>query len=83
VVCYYVGIEFDRLLATGKIVGLEQSVDPATYKRVADREEKRPSEVEISFHGEDSVSTLGLGHDDSIQHDVPEDVLIEMSSLKT
>ena len=45
VVCYYVGIEFDRLLATGKIVGLEQSVDPATYKRVADREAKRPSEV--------------------------------------
>jgi AAA family ATP:ADP antiporter len=38
-VCFYVGIEFDRLLRTGTIVGLEHSVDPATYKKVPKREQ--------------------------------------------
>lgn len=32
--CYYVGKQFDKLLATGKIVGLENGVDPSTYTRV-------------------------------------------------
>jgi ATP/ADP translocase len=34
-VCYYAGIEFDRLLATGEIVGLEQNnKEPETYMNV-------------------------------------------------
>jgi hypothetical protein len=37
--CFYVGIEFDRLLRTGTIVGLEHSVNPATYKKVLKREQ--------------------------------------------
>jgi ATP/ADP translocase len=74
VACYYVGIHFDKLLATGKIVGLEYSIDPSTYSRVprnerdADNAEDvhyshydndEPSEVEIRFD-EDNVSTLDL-----------------------
>ena len=39
-VCYYVGLRFDKLLATGKIVGLEHSIDPSTYKRVPTRGEE-------------------------------------------
>jgi ATP/ADP translocase len=33
-VCYYVGVQFDKLIATGKIVGLENSIDPSTYSCV-------------------------------------------------
>jgi hypothetical protein len=73
-VCFYVGIEFDGLLQTGKIVGLENTVDPATYKKIPKREEEsddndidhrrdsptngEPSEVELGDEG--SFSTLGL-----------------------
>ena len=32
--CYLVGLRFDELLATGKIVGLEHPIDPSTYSRV-------------------------------------------------
>jgi len=79
-VCFYVGIEFDRLLRTGTIVGLENSVDPATYKKVPKREqdikdgdhhrrdspqeESEPSEMEIQFGEESSFSTLGLDNED-------------------
>ncbi|KAL3909818.1 MAG: hypothetical protein SGARI_002410 [Bacillariaceae sp.] len=69
VACYFVGIAFDKLLATGKVVGLEYSLDPSTYSRVprnehdaddADAAEtSEPSEVEILFE-EDNVSTLDL-----------------------
>ena len=38
-VCYYVGIRFDELLKTGKIVGLELSMDPSMYKRIPRGEE--------------------------------------------
>mmetsp|Transcript_670 Transcript_670/g.724 ORF Transcript_670/g.724 Transcript_670/m.724 type:complete len:770 (+) Transcript_670:159-2468(+) len=73
-VCYYVGLRFDKLLATGKIVGLEHSIDPSTYKRISREDEENndadqrnyevdyhdePSEVEICFD-EDNVSTLDL-----------------------
>jgi hypothetical protein len=64
--CYYVGIYFDKLLATGKVVGLEYSIDPSTYSRVPNREDggdptdsSEPSEVEILME-EDNVSTLDL-----------------------
>jgi len=69
-VCYVVGKRFDQLLETGKIIGLEHSIDPSTYSRVP-REEgdgnqrnydyygDEPSEVEIQFD-EDNVSTLDL-----------------------
>jgi AAA family ATP:ADP antiporter len=87
-VCYYVGIEFDRLLRTGKIVGLEQSVDPTTYKRLSKdelEEREEPDEVEISF-GEDSVSTLGILHDpidDALGNtDTPEGKLIELPPIR-
>ena len=33
-VCYSVGKRFDKLLATGEIIGLEHSIDPSTYSRV-------------------------------------------------
>eukprot|EP00536_Pseudo-nitzschia_multiseries_P018847 jgi/Psemu1/230495/e_gw1.3235.6.1 len=36
--CYSVGLRFDGLLATGKIVGLEHSIDPSTYSRVPQNE---------------------------------------------
>eukprot|EP00980_Cylindrotheca_fusiformis_P019352 scaffold6638_cov127-Cylindrotheca_fusiformis.AAC.36 len=55
VVCYYAGIEFDRLLKTGKIVGLEHSVDPTTYRRIS-RDE---IEIEFTDDDDDNVSTLG------------------------
>ena len=73
-VCYYVGKRFDKLLETGKIVGLEHSIDPSTYSRVPRGEDNEddafdgrnydyhfdePSEVEIMFE-EDNVSTLDL-----------------------
>jgi len=72
-VCYVVGKRFDKLLATGKIIGLEHSIDPSTYSRVRrgddDDDENHgcrydffrddPSEVEIVFD-EDDVSTLDL-----------------------
>lgn len=67
--CYYVGIYFDKLLATGKVVGLEYSIDPSTYSRVSHADGgndesdfpdgNEPSEVEILFE-EDNVSTLDL-----------------------
>ena len=66
--CYYVGIYFDKLLATGKVVGLEYSIDPSTYSRIPRGEgdddgdhpdTSEPSEVEILFE-EDNVSTLDL-----------------------
>mmetsp|Transcript_46914 Transcript_46914/g.114434 ORF Transcript_46914/g.114434 Transcript_46914/m.114434 type:complete len:876 (-) Transcript_46914:40-2667(-) len=41
VVCYYVGKRFDKLLATGKIVGLENGIDPSTYSKVPRTEELR------------------------------------------
>ena len=69
VACYFVGIAFDKLLATGKVVGLEYSIDPSTYSRVPHNERdaddadatdtNEPSEVEILFE-EDNVSTLDL-----------------------
>jgi len=44
--CFYVGIEFDRLLRTGRIVGLENStIDPLTYKKLPRREE----EIEFDY----------------------------------
>mmetsp|Transcript_33 Transcript_33/g.73 ORF Transcript_33/g.73 Transcript_33/m.73 type:complete len:240 (-) Transcript_33:60-779(-) len=72
-VCYLVGKRFDQLLETGKIIGLEHSIDPSTYSRVARDETEddgyggrnydyygdEPSEVEIQFE-EDNVSTLDL-----------------------
>ena len=72
-VCYYVGKRFDKLLATGKIIGLEHSIDPSTYSRVGRNEDdddschgrnynhyrEEPDEVEISFD-ECDVSTLDL-----------------------
>jgi len=71
-VCYYVGLRFDKLLATGEIVGLEHSIDPSTYKRISREDDENndadqrnydyhdePSEVEIRFD-EDNVSTLDL-----------------------
>jgi AAA family ATP:ADP antiporter len=57
IVSYYAGIEFDRLLRTGKIVGLDQSIDPETYKRIP--KDEREIEIEFSDEG-DNVSTLGL-----------------------
>ncbi len=73
-VCYLVGKRFDQLLETGKIIGLEHSIDPSTYSRVARDETEddgyggrnydyysdEPSEVEILFE-EDNVSTLDRG----------------------
>lgn len=38
-VCYYVGLRFDELLKTGKIIGLEHSIDPSTYSRVPREDE--------------------------------------------
>ena len=72
-VCYLVGKQFDKLLETGEIIGLEHTIDPSTYSRVqpeeGDEDEHRgrnydyhgdePSEVEINFD-EDNVSTLDL-----------------------
>jgi ATP/ADP translocase len=49
-VCYYVGKRFDDLLATGKIIGLERSIDPSTYSRVSRREENGGDEND-SYHG--------------------------------
>lgn len=75
VVCYIVGKQFDDLLATGKIIGLDVSIDPSTYSRVGrvedddehhsrnydyDYHRDEPSEVEISFEEEDNISTLDL-----------------------
>ena len=40
IVCYYVGRRFDKLLATGKIVGLENGIDPSTYSKVPRTEEQ-------------------------------------------
>jgi AAA family ATP:ADP antiporter len=69
IACYFVGIAFDKLLATGKVVGLEYSIDPSTYSRLPHNEHDaddadvldtdEPSEVEILFE-EDNVSTLDL-----------------------
>lgn len=65
-VCYYVGVHFDKLIATGKIVGLEHSIDPSTYSILprtddgdGDDYSNKLSEVEILFE-EDNVSTLDL-----------------------
>jgi ATP/ADP translocase len=70
--CYHVGIYFDELLATGKVVGLEYSIDPSTYSRIPNREDggdegaggdhhdsSELSEIEILCE-EDNVSTLDL-----------------------
>ncbi|KAG7368615.1 TLC ATP/ADP transporter [Nitzschia inconspicua] len=74
--CYYVGIYFDKLLATGKVIGLEYSIDPSTYSRIPHTDDgnegeipdgMEPSEVEILFE-EDNVSTLDLMADPA--HDV-------------
>ena len=65
VICYYAGIEFDRLLVTGNIVGLEQPDESGTYMDVPkddnddDGDEDPSPKVEISFDRE-SASTLGL-----------------------
>lgn len=77
VVCYYAGIEFDRLLKTGKIVGLEQSVDPTTYRRIA----KEEMEIEFAEDDEDNVSILGSVQDRT--HDEPDSSsqLIELPQL--
>ena len=73
-VCYLVGKQFEKLLKTGKIIGLENSIDPSTYSRVPrdeneedndfngrsyDYHSNEPSEVEIDFE-DDNVSTLDL-----------------------
>ena len=81
IICYYAGIEFDRLISTGKIVGLDQSstIDPSTYHRVdvivegndgrkyEDDTSSKPSEVEITFQNDDSVSAFDIETD--IQQD--------------
>lgn len=80
-VCFYVGIEFDRLLRTGEIVGLENTINPATYKKVSRRDETNthddddfrrdsptngePSEVELGDEG--SFSTLGFDTDNETE----------------
>lgn len=71
-VCYLIGKQFDRLLKTGKIIGLENSIDPSTYSRVPRDDDDddfhgrnyeyhsdEPSEVEVDFD-DDNVSTLDL-----------------------
>jgi AAA family ATP:ADP antiporter len=67
-ICYYAGIEFDRLLVTGKIVGLEQPDESDTYMDVPkddDDDDEDPSpEVEVSFY-RDSAGNLGLPIDSS------------------
>jgi hypothetical protein len=52
-VCYYVGLRFDKLLATGKIVGLEHSIDPSTYKRVPTRGEEEEERDYIDNDNDD------------------------------
>jgi len=75
-VCYYVGKRFDKLLATGEIIGLEHSIDPSTYSRVPVRENDGDGDDEYNgrnydYYGdepseveihfdEDNVSTLDL-----------------------
>lgn len=73
-VCYLAGKQFEKLLKTGKIIGLENSIDPSTYSRVPrdeneedndfngrnyDYHSNEPSEVQIDFE-DDNVSTLDL-----------------------
>jgi AAA family ATP:ADP antiporter len=61
-ICYYAGIEFDRLLVTGKIVGLEQPDESGTYMDVPnDDDDDDPSpEAEISFDRDAAHTLLGL-----------------------
>lgn len=76
-VCYYAGIEFDNLLRTGTIVGLDQPVDPTTYKRIP----KDENEMEISFEDNDREDDVSqLGHDDS-SHDRIENQSLELPML--
>ena len=73
--CFYVGIEFDRLLRTGTVVGLENSIDPTTYKKLPRREEETEDDdddrrdspftndgelPEVELGDDGSLSTLGL-----------------------
>jgi ATP/ADP translocase len=78
VVCFYAGKEFDRLLSTGKIVGVDQSRDPSTYHQVA--------EVEITFGDESIVSTFdaSVDHHDfaSLSSPTRSSSMIEMSPPK-
>jgi hypothetical protein len=76
-VCYYAGIEFDRLLKAGKIVGLEQSVNPTTYKRIP----KEDMEIEFTHDDEDNISTLGSIHDRIQDAATPNSQLIELPQL--
>lgn len=89
IACFYVGIEFDRLLRTGTIVGLEHGVDPATYKQVSTQQEAGNGEdntdnlgssLEISFSedADDDLSTLGMQ-----THDEPDTSMESLSSRIT
>jgi len=83
VACYYAGIEFDRLLKTGRIVGLEQGVDPSTYERIPNVEDD-DDEMEITFdeNDVDNISTLDSLHDRLQDRGVPENPhVVELSSL--
>jgi ATP/ADP translocase len=95
--CYYVGIYFDKLLATGKVVGLEYSIDPSTYSRIPNREDDEEGAVGDHPHGseltefeilfdEDNVSTLDLMADpvhDALRQTLSEETSdrIELPSL--
>ena len=81
-VCFYAGIQFDRLLSTGKIVGLDKSVDPSTYTRVQQDADQEPSEVQIDLMDDSDVSTLGITHDttDPLMEDADENAL-EMTPI--
>mmetsp|Transcript_29678 Transcript_29678/g.71448 ORF Transcript_29678/g.71448 Transcript_29678/m.71448 type:complete len:602 (-) Transcript_29678:54-1859(-) len=83
IVCYYAGIEFDRLLKTGRIVGLEQGVDPSTYRRIPNVEDD-DDEMEIAFdeNDVDNISILDALHDRIQDRGAPENAhIVELPSL--
>ncbi|CAJ1936253.1 unnamed protein product [Cylindrotheca closterium] len=85
IVCYYAGIEFDRLLATGRIVGLEHGVDPSTYKRIPNVDDDNDDDdMEITFdeNDVDNISTLDSLHDRIQDRGAPQNPhIVELPSL--
>ncbi|KAL3943156.1 MAG: hypothetical protein SGBAC_002758 [Bacillariaceae sp.] len=85
IVCYYAGIEFDRLLKTGRIVGLEQGVDPSTYRRlpnVGDEDEDDDMEIIFDENDVDNISTLDSLHDRGQDRGAPHNPhIVELPSL--
>ena len=70
-VCYSIGKRFDNLLATGKIIGLEHSIDPSTYSRVP-----RGEDGDDNDNDDDNDGYDGRNYDSDYYRDEPSEVAI-------